>query len=137
MSKAKQKQPRVGQVDTVIAAQIRHTRQQLGLSQSAVARALGVSFQQFQKYEQGENRVSAVRLIDLSKALNTTPHDILQWENNPSEEEIRNARCRVVDRKAADLWHTIQNQRHRRALIMMMEAMGNTTTNQQSQDGTS
>ena len=42
-------------------------RVELGLSQTAVADQLGLTFQQVQKYERGYNRVSASRLYDLGK----------------------------------------------------------------------
>ncbi|MBV8071976.1 MAG: helix-turn-helix transcriptional regulator [Acidobacteriaceae bacterium] len=42
----------------------------MGLSQERVAELLGVTFQQVQKYERGANRVSASRLLDLSRVLN-------------------------------------------------------------------
>jgi len=41
----------------------------LGLSQMAVAEAMGLTFQQLQKYEHGANRISASRLFDLSQLL--------------------------------------------------------------------
>jgi transcriptional regulator with XRE-family HTH domain len=40
------------------------------MSQSELGEALGVTFQQIQKYEKGANRVSAVRLEQIAKALN-------------------------------------------------------------------
>lgn len=56
-------------IDAHVAARILERRQALGLSQSALAERLGVSFQQLQKYESGQNRVSASRLHRLSAAL--------------------------------------------------------------------
>ncbi len=53
-------------VDSAIGQQLKLRRQQLGLSQEKVAKSLGVSFQQIQKYESGTNRVSATRLNELS-----------------------------------------------------------------------
>ena len=41
---------------------LRQRRVELGLSQSQLAKALGITFQQIQKYENGTNRVSAGRL---------------------------------------------------------------------------
>jgi transcriptional regulator with XRE-family HTH domain len=40
------------------------------MGQTEIARFLGVSFQQIQKYEKGMNRVSAARLFDICKVLN-------------------------------------------------------------------
>lgn len=56
-------------IDVHVARRIMERRQALGLSQSALAERLGVSFQQLQKYESGQNRVSASRLHRLSAAL--------------------------------------------------------------------
>jgi transcriptional regulator with XRE-family HTH domain len=70
MKKAKKRNPRVAtSIDAYIAAQIRAHRIALGLSQADLARTLGVSFQQIQKYESGTNRVSASRLFDICKTL--------------------------------------------------------------------
>ena len=43
------------------------------MSQSALAEALGLTFQQVQKYERGANRVSASKLYRIAVALETTP----------------------------------------------------------------
>lgn len=41
----------------------------LGLSQAQLAKMLGISFQQVQKYEKGVNRIGASRLFDLAQVL--------------------------------------------------------------------
>jgi transcriptional regulator with XRE-family HTH domain len=70
MKKAKKRNPRAATaIDAHIAAQIRVHRIALGLSQAALSRTLGVSFQQVQKYERGVNRVSAARLFEICNAL--------------------------------------------------------------------
>lgn len=56
---------------------IRHLRRLNGLSLEAVATAVGVSYQQMQKYERGTNRISALRLSDIANLLGTTPGDLL------------------------------------------------------------
>ena len=58
-------------VDIHVGARLRLRRVGLGMSQDALARALGVSFQQVQKYEHGANRLSASRLFLAARALNT------------------------------------------------------------------
>jgi transcriptional regulator with XRE-family HTH domain len=72
MKKAKKKvSPRAATpFDAYIGAQMRDHRNALGLTQEALGKKLGVSFQQIQKYEKGVNRVSASRLFDICKALN-------------------------------------------------------------------
>ena len=56
-------------VDQLVGRQLRKRRLQLGLSQLGVAEAIGVTFQQIQKYEGGTNRIVASRLFDLAQVL--------------------------------------------------------------------
>lgn len=49
-------------VDVLVGARIASRRMELGLSQSDLAHALGITFQQVQKYERGTNRVSSSKL---------------------------------------------------------------------------
>ncbi len=56
-------------VDVHVGQRIRVRRTLRGMSQEQVAEALGLTFQQLQKYEKGSNRVSASRLFELSKIL--------------------------------------------------------------------
>jgi len=56
-------------LDTYIGAQIATRRAALGLSQTALAETIGVSFQQVQKYESGTNRISASRLHGIAQTL--------------------------------------------------------------------
>ena len=42
----------------------------MGLSQDSIGKAIGVTFQQIQKYERGINRMGASRIYDFAKALN-------------------------------------------------------------------
>jgi transcriptional regulator with XRE-family HTH domain len=54
-------------VDKHVGARLRAARLEAGKSQTEVAEALGVAFQQVQKYEKGTNRISAGRLYELSR----------------------------------------------------------------------
>lgn len=56
-------------VDAHVGARIRLRRNLLGMSQERLGEALGLTFQQVQKYERGANRVGASRLFILSKIL--------------------------------------------------------------------
>ncbi|MFT6944281.1 MAG: transcriptional regulator with XRE-family HTH domain [Yoonia sp.] len=57
-------------VDVHVGKRIRHRRWMNGTTQQQLAEAVGIKFQQIQKYETGMNRVSASRLWDISKFLN-------------------------------------------------------------------
>ncbi len=56
-------------VDVHVGARIRLRRTLMGMSQERLGDALGLTFQQVQKYERGVNRVGASRLFDLSRIL--------------------------------------------------------------------
>jgi transcriptional regulator with XRE-family HTH domain len=64
--------PRIGSrddVDIAVGATIRLMRKGRGMSQAALAAAVGVRFQQVQKYESGANRVSASMLSKIAETL--------------------------------------------------------------------
>ena len=63
--------------DVQVGQRIRARRLWLGLSQSELGAALGLSFQQVQKYERGANRVSAAVLVRISDRLGVSPGDLL------------------------------------------------------------
>ena len=56
-------------IDVYVGSQIRTRRQLLDMNQEAIARELGLTFQQVQKYESGANRVSASRLWEIAAVL--------------------------------------------------------------------
>ncbi len=55
--------------DLHVGARVRAERVRRGLSQSALANAIGVTFQQVQKYERGANRISASMLLRIANSL--------------------------------------------------------------------
>jgi transcriptional regulator with XRE-family HTH domain len=57
------------EIDAHVGSRLRLRRLLLGISQEKLGGALGLTFQQIQKYERGANRVGASRLYDLSIAL--------------------------------------------------------------------
>jgi transcriptional regulator with XRE-family HTH domain len=58
-------------VDRHVGLRIRMRRKEMGVSQERLAEALGITFQQVQKYERGANRVSASKLWEIATALRT------------------------------------------------------------------
>jgi transcriptional regulator with XRE-family HTH domain len=59
-------------IDLRVGARIKARRTHLGMSQERLAAAIGVTFQQVQKYERAANRIGASRLYRLSRALDVT-----------------------------------------------------------------
>ena len=56
-------------IDVRVGQALRRERKAAGWSQETLAKAIGVSFQQLQKYERGSNRISASKLFDACRAL--------------------------------------------------------------------
>jgi transcriptional regulator with XRE-family HTH domain len=59
-------------IDLHVGARIRMRRKILGVSQERLAEDLGLTFQQIQKYERGANRVSASKLYEIAKSLQSS-----------------------------------------------------------------
>ena len=57
-------------VDEVVGKRLRLRRTMMGLSQEAVAKAVGITFQQVQKYEKGSNAMNARRLYEFAQFMN-------------------------------------------------------------------
>lgn len=68
---------RIGPVDAYVGARLRALRAERGHSQSRLAEALGVSFQQVQKYENGSNRLPLAALLQAADFLGVSPMDLL------------------------------------------------------------
>ncbi len=56
-------------IDVYVGGRVRMRRTLLGMSQEKLGRAVGLTFQQIQKYERGVNRIGASRLFNLSRIL--------------------------------------------------------------------
>ena len=63
----------VNVLDHRVGERLRSRRLKMGLSQSELGAAAGVTFQQVQKYEKGANRISAGRLIQFAEKLGVKP----------------------------------------------------------------
>ncbi len=59
-------------VDVHVGKRVRHRRWMVGMTQQQLGEAVGIKFQQIQKYETGMNRVSASRLWDIAKVMDVS-----------------------------------------------------------------
>ncbi|MFT8245654.1 helix-turn-helix domain-containing protein [Roseomonas sp. BN140053] len=64
-----EREHRPSPIDVHVGTRVRLRRTLLGMSQEKLGEALGLTFQQVQKYERGVNRIGASRLFDLSRVL--------------------------------------------------------------------
>ena len=67
-----------GPLDAMVGARIRMLRVNRGVSQTALAERIGVSFQQVQKYERGANRVGASRLSQIASVLDVSVGELFE-----------------------------------------------------------
>ncbi len=78
-------------VDLHVGARIRLRRRMQGVSQEKLADALGLTFQQVQKYERGANRVSASKLYEIAAALRAPVAYFFDGLADPTGDELNGA----------------------------------------------
>src|ERR1700685_4720215 len=78
----RRKSDRPHPIDVHVGSRVRLRRNMLGLSQEKLGEALGLTFQQVQKYERGANRIGASRLHELSRVLDV-PVQFFYDEEDP------------------------------------------------------
>ena len=74
-------------VDVHVGKRVRHRRWMNGTTQQQLAEAVGIKFQQIQKYETGMNRVSASRLWDIANVLNTDVSFFFEGLDNEAQKD--------------------------------------------------
>jgi transcriptional regulator with XRE-family HTH domain len=85
-------------VDRHVGLRIRMRRKELGISQERLAEALGLTFQQVQKYERAANRVSASKLFEIARALSANVSYF--YEGLAAVEELDSAAPAGLDAQA-------------------------------------
>lgn len=112
-------------VDIHVGQMIRAQRKLIGLSQGNLADAIGVSFQQVQKYEKASNRVSASVLVAIAKALGCPPAALLPSEV-PSGEAPTNMVMQMTGIRngleVAEIFLSL-NERDRRVLVTLARSL--------------
>jgi transcriptional regulator with XRE-family HTH domain len=112
-------------VDFAIGARIRARRRQLGLSQTELANALGVSFQQVQKYERGVNRVSGSTLVAAATALEASVGWLVGEAGDGAQtEDVFRALSTPGALELLEAYRRIPSPRTRTALLALAQQMG-------------
>ncbi|HKS99903.1 MAG TPA: helix-turn-helix transcriptional regulator [Rugosimonospora sp.] len=73
-------------IDVHVGLQVRLRRKELKISQEKLAEALGLTFQQVQKYERGANRISASKLYEIARALRVSIAWFFEGLGDPTAE---------------------------------------------------
>lgn len=92
-----------GDVDRQIGKRIKDRRAEIGETQAGLGEAIGVTFQQVQKYERGVNRVSAARLQQIATVLGVPMRYFLGEEDGHADRDGAPSRGAMTDRAARDL----------------------------------
>jgi transcriptional regulator with XRE-family HTH domain len=100
------------ELDQRIGKLIRSRRIELGLSQQALGKKLGITFQQVQKYERGDNQLSVARLLQMCDALTVAVAYFLDGKSEP-------VASRRIDYEAARAMATVRDPRIKAALVRL------------------
>jgi transcriptional regulator with XRE-family HTH domain len=130
-------------VDLHVGSRVRMRRKILGVSQEALADALGLTFQQVQKYERGANRVSASKLYDIAKTLQVPVSFFFEGLANPATaetDEVGVASGRVITEfrttpeglELAELFPKIGRGPVRRQVLGLVRAMAEDESREQA-----
>lgn len=109
-------------IDVEVGKNIRMQRLYLGLSQDNLAKLIGLTFQQVQKYESGKNRVSVSRLLDIAKALKVHySHLMPDYKDSPAGNQLPALRSE----KAITMLRNFQflDEAHKDAMIKISRVM--------------
>ncbi|MEO1250121.1 MAG: helix-turn-helix transcriptional regulator [Pseudomonadota bacterium] len=126
-------------VDTHVGGRIKLRRNILGMSQEKLGKAIGLTFQQVQKYEKGTNRVGASRLFELSQVLGVPVSYF--FEGAPSEMESAEKTVApefaesdpMARRETIDLiraYYSIENPAIRRRFLELVRSMASSESAQ-------
>ena len=118
-----------GAADVKLGEKIRIRRTAAGISQTDLGDALGVTFQQIQKYEKGANRVSAVRLEQIATALNesisyfqTDGHTV-----SKAGQELQTLMTDPLNLRMCRALAALDNQTMRHQLVRLVESISGIT----------
>lgn len=104
------------EIDVQIGGIIRDRRAALGLTQAELGKAIGVTFQQVQKYERGVNRVAAATLLKVADALQCSVADLY---GDPDPKALS-----ASERAILKLWAQLEDPQ-RDAVVAMVRSFTN------------
>ncbi len=113
-------------IDRAVGARVRLRRRALKISQMSLASALGVSFQQVQKYERGANRVSASSLVRMATALECTVAHLV-GEGEGDQASFAGDLLPSDALELIEVFSRISDPRARRAIIDLATSLGEKT----------
>ncbi len=114
-------------LDIALGRNIRLRRKSLGMSQSALGEAVGLTFQQVQKYERGKNRVSFSKLAGIATALQCRIADLIEGLEDGGDAEPGDDRAALLGETGAlellQTYASVKSPRLRRAIISLAKGL--------------
>ena len=128
--------PRTTQIDVQVGSRVNQRRILCGFSLEGLARELGLSFQQVQKYERGTNRISASRIYQIGQVLKVPVGYFFEGiaadkedaeKAAPNSEEISGIAAGNFSRKETleliRIYYRITNKGTRRSIVDLMKVL--------------
>jgi transcriptional regulator with XRE-family HTH domain len=112
--------------DTDIGKRVREQRLAKGMSQMQLAKHLGVTFQQIQKYENGMNRIGSGRLQRIAEALNVPVAHFFKSDGNSLASTSSPAEDLAIEgaERLLQAFRRIADNESRRALLQIAKSLG-------------
>ena len=102
-------------IDAMVGARVRMLRERRKMSQTALGEAIGVSFQQVQKYERGANRVSASKLYEIARALEAPVSYFFEGLAEPTPDRRRPREIEAQEVSIGEFLHSSEGMELARA----------------------
>lgn len=109
--------------DVVAGANVRRIRQLRHMSQERLGEALGITFQQIQKYEKGTNRISISRAMMICRALSCTIEDIFAGIDETGASALQLPAYSRQAVRLAECFDKIGDERQRHHLLRLAETL--------------
>jgi transcriptional regulator with XRE-family HTH domain len=121
--KIKTRGRRASPKDIAVAKNVKTLRLMKGKTQEGVAKAVGITFQQLQKYENSSNRISAGRLVQLADAIGCHPIDFFKDMSDAEPGEVWGKFDTLGDVRVLETFQLIACPKQRARIVELMETL--------------
>lgn len=110
-------------IDVIVGKNVKNLRIYRGHSQSRVAEALDITFQQIQKYERGANRISASKLVQIADLLDVRIERLFEGASNCNP-RIPALELSATATQVGFSYDRLPSDRLRNAIMLLLSALG-------------
>ena len=112
-------------IDVYVGKRVRFKRKVVGYTQSDLGERVGLTFQQIQKYEKGENRISASKLFQIAQTLRTCVSFFFEGYEQVKESAANNE-VLVDDKQSINLvqsFKAIKNPKLKKRIMLLIDSV--------------